>query len=64
MPKKKPLPTVRMEPVFARDHQRRLRLVIDLLEQEARRQQQSSPETKLETLRAFIAAQTSLGGNR
>jgi hypothetical protein len=64
MPKKKPLPTVRMESVFARDYQRRLRLVIDLLEQEARRQRQSSPETKLETLRAFIATQISLGGNR
>ena len=35
----KPLPTVVLEPVFVRDHQRRLRLVMDLLEQELRQQQ-------------------------
>jgi hypothetical protein len=38
MSHKKPPPTVVLEPVFVRDHQRRLRLVIDLLEQEASRQ--------------------------
>jgi hypothetical protein len=38
MPRKKPPPMVVLEPIFVRDHQRRLRLVIDLLEQEARRQ--------------------------
>lgn len=32
----KPLPTVVLEPVFVRDHRRRLRLVMDLLEQELR----------------------------
>ena len=63
MPKKQPRLTVRMEPVFARDHQRRLRLVIDLLEQAARRQQRSRPEMKPETRRAFTATQTRPGGN-
>lgn len=38
MPKKETPLTVVLEPVFVRDHQRRLRLVIDLLEQEAHRQ--------------------------
>ena len=37
MPAKLP-PTVLLEPVFVRDHQRRLRLVIDLLEQDFHRQ--------------------------
>ena len=31
-------PTIVLEPVFVRDHSRRLRLVIDLLEQELRHQ--------------------------
>lgn len=35
----KPLPTVVLEPVFVRDQQRRLRLVMDLLEQELRQRQ-------------------------
>ena len=35
----KPLPTVVLEPVFVRDQQRRLRLVMDLLEQELRQPQ-------------------------
>jgi hypothetical protein len=42
-PKQSPL-TVVLEPVFVRDHQRRLRLVIDLLEQELRRHK-TPPET-------------------
>ncbi|HKX32564.1 MAG TPA: TonB-dependent receptor [Blastocatellia bacterium] len=37
MSKKKPPPTVALQSVFVRDHQRRLRLVIDLQEEEARR---------------------------
>jgi hypothetical protein len=41
MSQKKPPPTVVLEPAFVRDHQRRLRLVIDLLEQEAHRQHAS-----------------------
>ncbi|MDQ3254534.1 MAG: hypothetical protein M3R15_11600 [Acidobacteriota bacterium] len=42
MPAKSSL-TVLLEPVFVRDHQRRLRLVMDLLEQELR-QQHTPPE--------------------
>lgn len=34
----KSLPTLVLEPVFVRDHHRRLRLVMDLLEQELRQQ--------------------------
>ncbi len=37
MPAKLP-PTVVLESIFVRDHQRRLRLVMDLLEQELRHQ--------------------------
>jgi hypothetical protein len=37
MPAKLP-PTVVLEPIFVRDHQRRLRLVMDLLELELRHQ--------------------------
>ena len=44
----KPL-RVKLEPVFVRDHQRRLRLVMDLLEQElhqpARQAEQKKPIT-------------------
>ena len=35
----KPLPTVVLEPVFVRDQQRRLRLVMDILEQQLRQPQ-------------------------
>jgi hypothetical protein len=45
MSKKKPPPAVVLQAVFVRDHQRRLRLVIDLLEEEARRQH--TPPTNL-----------------
>ena len=66
MSKKKPLPMVIMESVFVRDHQRRLRLVIALLEQEVRRQNIpptiSHTQFQPETLRAFTATQNSLGG--
>jgi hypothetical protein len=66
MSKKKPPPTVVLQSFFVRDHQRRLRLAIDLLEQEARRQHeppthsQSQPQT--ETLRAFTATHNRTGG--
>jgi hypothetical protein len=63
MSKKRPLPTVRMEPVFARDHQRRLRLVIDLLERAARQRQKYRSQTKPETRRAFTATHNRPGGN-
>ena len=66
MSKKKPPPTVVLESVFVRDHQRRLRLVIALLEQQTHCQHTppidpQSP-TQLETLRAFTATQNSSGG--
>ena len=53
MSKKKPPPAVVLQSVFVRDHQRRLRLVIDLLEEEARRQHTpsidlpSQPQTEI-----------------
>jgi hypothetical protein len=59
MSKKKPPPTVVLQSIFTRDHQRRLRLVIELLEQEARRQHippiNSQSQSELEPLRAFTA---------
>ena len=64
MPKKKPPPIVRMEPVFARDFQRRLRLVIELLEQEVVRQRTASAPVPPEPLRALAAAQAHPGGKR
>ena len=64
MSKKKSPPTVALQSVFVRDYQRRLRLVIELLEKEARRQ--STPPTNLqsqpETPRAFMAAPNNSGG--
>jgi hypothetical protein len=64
MSKKKSLPTVALQSVFVRDHQRRLRLVIELLEKEARRQ--STPPTNLQShtknARAFTAAPNNPGG--
>jgi hypothetical protein len=47
MSKKKSPPAVALQSVFVRDYQRRLRLVIELLEQEARRQ--STPPTNLQS---------------
>ena len=66
MPKKETPPTVVLEPIFVRDHQRRLRLVIDLLEQQAHRQDipPTNSQSQLETLRAFTATQHSTGGHR
>jgi hypothetical protein len=64
MSKKKSPPTVALQSVFVRDYQRRLRLVIELLEKEARRQ--STPPTNLqsqtENARAFTATPNNLGG--
>ena len=64
MSKKKSPPAVVLQSVFVRDHQRRLRLVIELLEKEARRL--STPPTNLqsqtENARAFTAAPNNHGG--
>jgi len=64
MSKKKSPPAVALQSVFVRDYQRRLRLVIELLEQEARRQ--ATPPTNLQSLtknaRAFTAAPNNHGG--
>lgn len=62
MPKQKPPPVVRMESVFVRDAQRRLRLVIELLEQEAKRQRHVTTSPKPEPLRALAATQSQTGG--
>jgi hypothetical protein len=45
MPSKAP-PRVRLEHVFVRDHQRRLQLVMDVLEQEFRQQQALETHSK------------------
>jgi hypothetical protein len=64
MSKKKSPPTVALQSVFVRDYQRRLRLVIELLEKEACRQ--STPPKNLqsqsESPRAFTAALNNTGG--
>ena len=66
MSKKKPPPTVVLQSIFVRDHQRRLRLVIELLEKEARRQntppQNLQSQSESEILRAITAAPHSPGG--
>lgn len=66
MSKKKPPPAVALQSIFVRDHQRRLRLVIELLEEEARRQYTPSTnlrsQSETETLRAFTATPHSSGG--
>jgi hypothetical protein len=66
MSKKKPPPAVVLQSIFVRDHQRRLRLVIELLEEEARRQYTPSTnlgsQSETETLRAFTATPHSSGG--
>ena len=64
MPKKKPPPMVRMEQVFVRDAQRRLRLVIELLEQEALRQPSPAPVALSTEPPRALAAQTSSGGTK
>ena len=66
MSKKKPPSAVVLQSIFVRDHQRRLRLVIELLEEEARRQYTPSTnlrsQSETETLRAFTATPHSSGG--
>lgn len=63
MPKQKPLPSVRLEAVFVRDAQRRLRLVIELLEQEALLQRTPSASSQTEPQRAQAASLSHPGGN-
>jgi len=66
MSKKKPPLAVVLQSIFVRDHQRRLRLVIELLEKEAFRQ--PTPSTNLqsqsqaETPRALTATPHNPGG--
>ena len=64
MSKKKSPPTVALQSIFVRDYPRRLRLVIALLEKEARRQ--ARPQTNLpaqpETPRVCTGAPNHLGG--
>jgi hypothetical protein len=64
MSKKQSPPTVALQSVFVRDYQRRLRLVIEHLEKEARRQ--STPPANLqsqtENPRAFTVALNNSGG--
>ena len=64
MSKKKSPPTAALQSVFVRDYQRRLRLVIELLEKEARRQ--SAPpknlQSQTENARAFTATPHNSGG--
>lgn len=64
MSKKKSPPTVALQSVFVRDYQRRLRLVIDLLEKEAHRQQTPSTnlQSQTENARAFMATPNNPGG--
>ena len=49
MPSKVP-PRVRLEHVFVRDHQRRLQLVMDVLEQEFRQQHPLGTRAKMITI--------------
>lgn len=45
----KPLPKVVLEPVFVRDHERRIKLVIELLERELQKQHTPSDSTNIQT---------------
>jgi hypothetical protein len=49
MPSKAP-PRIRLEQVFVRDHQRRLQLVMDVLEQEFRQQQPLETRSQMLTI--------------
>lgn len=66
MSNKKPPPAVVLQSIFVRDHQRRLRLVIELLEKEALRQSTPSPnlpsQPQAETPRALAAMPHNPGG--
>jgi hypothetical protein len=63
MSKKKSPPTVALQSVFVRDYQRRLRLVIELLEKEAHRQPMppKNLQSQTENAHAFSAAHNNLG---
>ena len=64
MSKKKSPPAVALQSVFVCDYQRRLRLVIELLETEARRLQTPPPNlhSQTQTPRAFTATPNNHGG--
>lgn len=63
MSKKKSPPAVALQSVFVRDYQRRLRLVIELLEKEARRlQTPKNLQSQTQTPRAFTATPNHHGG--
>ena len=65
---KKPSPTVGHQCLFVRDHQRHLRLVIDLLEQELHRQHTPIHQAKAQVLNhslwALAVTDTTSGGQR
>jgi hypothetical protein len=62
----KPIPRVELQSIFIRDHQRRLRLVIELLEEEIR--QRSAPPQSTDAMpgqepaRAFTTLTIQVGG--
>ncbi len=57
----KPLPTVVLEPVFVRDQQRRLRLVMDLLEQELRQPQTPLDQHHEQNTKTEVQWQATMG---
>jgi hypothetical protein len=63
----KALPRVRLEQVFVRDHQRRLQLVMDVLEQEVRQQHPSETRSQMSTIDDNplmpLASHCSVGGD-
>jgi hypothetical protein len=66
MPSKTP-PRIRLEQVFVRDHQRRLQLVIDLLEHEFRQQHPLGTHAEVSTTEdnptPLVAPHFHAGGN-
>ncbi len=66
MPSKTP-PRVRLEHVFVRDHQRRLRRVMDLLEQEVCQQPPLGTRPQMVTIEdtppSLVASHSHTGGN-
>jgi hypothetical protein len=63
---KKPTPTVGLQSIFIRDHQRRLSLVIELLEEELRLRskppQSTAPAFCQEPARALTTSTIQIGG--
>jgi len=63
---KKPIPRVELLSIFIRDHQRRLRLVIELLEAELRQRNEPPQSTDAtpgeEPARAFTISTVQIGG--